>query len=77
DVETAVAALGWPREDKPFRAHLTLGRVKDGRLLKDVAWGTAVKKLAVPVTAVHLIESQLRPSGPIYTIRHTSQLRKP
>jgi 2'-5' RNA ligase len=24
--ETACAALGWAREEKPFRAHLTLGR---------------------------------------------------
>lgn len=82
DIEQAVQALGWAADDKPFRAHLTLGRVKDGRpgngrLLRDISWGTEVKKLAVPVTAVHLIESQLRPSGPIYTTRHISQLGKP
>ncbi len=78
-IEQAVQELGWKAENKPFRAHLTLGRVKDGRpsdgrLLRGVEWGAEVKKLAVPVTAVHLIESQLRSSGPIYTIRHTSQL---
>ncbi len=76
DIEQAVQGLGWAVEDKPFRAHLTLGRVKDGRLLRGVEWGAAVKELAVPVTAVHLIESQLRPSGPIYTTRHTSLLGK-
>lgn len=74
DIERAVQALGWAAEEKPFRAHLTLGRVKDGRLLRGVVWGAEVQELAVPVTAVHLSESQLRPSGPIYTNRHVSQL---
>lgn len=77
DVETAVTTLGWPRENKPFRVHLTLGRVKDGRLLQNAIWGAEVKKLAAPVTAVHLVESQLHPSGPVYTVRHTSRLRHP
>ncbi len=81
DIERAVQGLGWAAEQKPFRAHLTLGRVQDGRpqdgrSLRDISWGTEVRKLAVPVTAVHLIESQLRPSGPLYTTRHTSQLGK-
>src|SRR5205814_1732929 len=30
-VEEACAALGWPREAKPFRAHLTLGRSRTRR----------------------------------------------
>ena len=73
-IEQAMRGLGWPSEDKPFNPHLTLGRVKDGRLLRSVEWGTKVKEVGVPVTAVHLMESQLRPNGPIYTIRHTSQM---
>ncbi|MCA9936106.1 MAG: RNA 2',3'-cyclic phosphodiesterase [Anaerolineales bacterium] len=73
-IEQAVCNLGFPPEDKPFNPHLTLGRVKDGRLLRGVEWGTTVKKISVPVTAVHLMQSDLRPGGPIYTVRHTSQL---
>lgn len=75
EIELAVRSLGWPAEDKPFRAHLTLGRVPDGRLLQGVKWGSSVPGLPVPVTAIHLVESQLRPSGPIYTTRHSSPLQ--
>ncbi|MBK7219158.1 MAG: RNA 2',3'-cyclic phosphodiesterase [Candidatus Promineofilum sp.] len=73
-LEAALRPLGWPPEDKPFRAHLTLGRVKDERAAQGVDWSAAVPALDVPVTALHLIESQLRPEGPVYTVRHTSVL---
>ena len=73
-LEAALRPLGWPPEDKPFRAHLTLGRVKDERAAQGVDWSAAVPALDVPVTAVHLIESQLRPEGSVYTVRHTSVL---
>jgi 2'-5' RNA ligase len=69
-----LAPLGWEPEKRPFRPHLTLGRVKDSRKLQGIEWGTQVEEIVVGVTAVHLIESQLRPSGPIYTVRHTSPL---
>lgn len=68
-----LAPLGWPPEGKPFRAHLTLGRVKDEREVQGVEWAANVPPLDMPVTAIHLIESQLRPSGPIYTTRYTSR----
>lgn len=73
-LDEALTPLGWLPEDKPFRAHLTLGRVKDERAAQGIEWTADVPPLTVPVTAIHLIESQLRPEGPLYTIRHTSQL---
>lgn len=73
-LEAALRPLGWPPEDKPFRAHLTLGRVKDERAAQGVDWAADVPALDVPVTVVHLIESRLRPDGPVYTVRHTSTL---
>lgn len=72
-LDERLAPLGWPPEDKSFRAHLTLGRVKDEHGLRDVEWAADVPSLDMPVTAIHLIESQLRPSGPIYTTRYTSR----
>ena len=66
--------MGWEPEKRPFRPHLTLGRVKDSRKLQGIHWGTAVAEIVVEVTAVHLIESQLRPFGPIYTVRHSRKL---
>lgn len=74
-VDEALMPLGWEKESRPFRAHLTLGRVKDSRRLQGVEWRAEVKKEAICVTAFHLIESRLMPSGPIYTIRHTSRLQ--
>ncbi|MCB8983900.1 MAG: RNA 2',3'-cyclic phosphodiesterase [Ardenticatenaceae bacterium] len=73
-VDEALVPLGWAAEKRPFQAHLTLGRVKDARQLRNVNWGTKVKELAVPVTAVHLMESQLQRGGPLYTVRHSSTL---
>lgn len=75
-LDETLAPLGWEKEDRPFRAHLTLGRVKDSRLLKSVRWGTDVQPLPVPITAVHLVESQLTREGPVYTVRHSSDLRR-
>jgi RNA 2',3'-cyclic 3'-phosphodiesterase len=66
--------LGWPAETKAFQPHLTLGRIKDERAGIDLPWGEGLEPLPLRVTAVHLIESQLRPAGPIYTIRHSSVL---
>jgi 2'-5' RNA ligase len=74
DIDAILEPLGWARETRPFKPHLTLGRVKDSRKLQGIEWGTEVKEMAAPVTAVHLIESQLTPQGPIYSTYHTSQL---
>ena len=71
-LDEALLPLGWPLEEKPFKPHLTLGRVKDGRVGAQIPWQARVGQLAVPATAVHLLESELRPDGPRYTTRHTS-----
>jgi 2'-5' RNA ligase len=79
EVETAAEALGFPREDRAFTAHLTLGRVKFPK--PDPALTSAVELLKnksfgeVRVSEVHLIQSQLRPEGPIYTKLSSHPLR--
>ncbi len=74
DLDERLAPLGWPLEDKPFRAHLTLGRVKDERAVQGMKWTAEVPDVEIPVAAVHLIESRLRPEGPLYTTLHTTHL---
>lgn len=74
DVDAKLAPLGWVKENKPFRAHLTLGRVKNDRELAQMKWDVAINPLAFAVTAVALIESKLTSQGPIYTIRHQASL---
>lgn len=74
-LDQRLASHGYAAEDKPFHAHLTLGRVKDPAGLNRLDWAVPVAPLPVPMDALHLIESQLRPDGPVYTIRHSSRLR--
>lgn len=70
-VETALAAIGFPAEDRPFRAHLTLGRIKDARAAAGVC--EMLKKhadfIAGEFQAAELIlfQSRLTPQGAVYT----------
>jgi 2'-5' RNA ligase len=77
-IEQAIEPLGWEPEKRSFRPHLTIGRVKDeatrGGARIELPWGKGVAPAPIAVRAVHLYESQLTPSGSIYTIRHTSPL---
>lgn len=77
DLDGGLVPLGWERETKPFQAHLTVGRVKDNRAAAGAAWQVGVSPLSWPVTAVHLIESELTRAGPLYTGRHTASLPAP
>ena len=73
-IETQVAALGFPRESRPFRAHLTLGRVRrEATQAQLERLGEAIRSLpplapaAWTVERVVLFRSSLRSSGPVYT----------
>ncbi len=74
NLDERLIPLGWQKEERPFQAHLTVGRVKETGSVRTVEWRVMVQQVAIPVTAVHLIESQLTPQGPIYTVRHISRL---
>lgn len=73
-LDAGLEPLGWTLEKRPFAPHLTLGRVKDERGRVSLPWGETIPADPFRVTAIHLIESQLQPTGPLYTIRHTSSL---
>ncbi|HOC17228.1 MAG TPA: RNA 2',3'-cyclic phosphodiesterase [Vicinamibacterales bacterium] len=70
EVEDRLGPLGVEREERPYRAHLTLGRVR-GRLgprAASIVGGTVAA--GVPASAareVTLFESRLSPRGAIYT----------
>ena len=65
-LEEAVVAAGLPAEERPFRAHLSLGRVRGGRL-RVPAGAPPPESPGFPVDAVVLYESELRPQGSRYT----------
>lgn len=74
-VEQALEPLGYPRESKPFRAHLTLARIKGrhreireiGATLEKVAWiHNAPRFGELQVDRLCLFQSELRPTGAEY-----------
>jgi len=77
-LEDELAAAGFGREARPFEPHLTLGRVRPGA---DVALPLS-RLLARPpasyggwqVDRVVLMQSELFPAGPRYTVVATAEL---
>jgi 2'-5' RNA ligase len=74
DLEHIAREFGFPAEQRPFAAHLTIGRVKDrlsadgGRRLAEVVLQSQGEAYgSVEVGAIELLGSDLRPGGPIYT----------
>ena len=73
-VEEAAVQIGFAPEQRPFQPHLTLGRVRDGvpppaRLRIGRAISGAKLEPSSPwlVDSIHLIESDRRPDGAVYT----------
>lgn len=69
-VEACLAVQGCTPEIKPFRPHLTLGRCKSPRNLPQLATHLNSYKLpalSFTVSELVLMQSQLHPSGSIYT----------
>lgn len=70
-VEDAMASLGFDREDRSFKPHLTLGRVKGTKniraLQEAVLDHQGFQLEAFDVTEAVLYKSELRPDGARYT----------
>lgn len=71
-VEAEIAPLGFPTEERPFSAHLTLGRVKteDSRVqaqVGEIIQATHVGEIAEWTSTIFsLMQSTLKPSGAEY-----------
>lgn len=73
-VDLRLHALGYAKETRPFSPHLTLGRVNkaittaERQKLAEVIAKAQVGALGVvPVHEVILFQSDLKPTGPVYT----------
>ncbi len=73
-VEHRMTRLGYPREERPFSPHLTLGRVSrninqlEMRTISQVIQASKVGFMGVAhVNQFHLFRSDLRPDGAVYT----------
>ncbi len=75
EVEGGLVRLGYPSDGRPFSPHLTLGRVRPEAGNAAEAVGQAVEasqppSLAdIPVQAVCLFRSELRPGGAVYSLQ--------
>jgi 2'-5' RNA ligase len=71
-IEGTLAKLGIKKEDRPFNAHITVGRNKKNfnfkSLFKLIDENKDHPIVEFPVSHFQLFKSQLTPDGPIYTI---------
>jgi 2'-5' RNA ligase len=71
-LEQELIARGLGEADKPFRGHLTLGRVKTGKnvdkLVEYLQRETGKSFGAFEVRGICLFRSQLHPEGAVYTV---------
>jgi 2'-5' RNA ligase len=77
-VAGALAGVGFAQEKRPYKGHLTIGRVKSAidprRLAEALTEFSDFETASFVVDAVVVFRSQLRPDGPVYTRLHTVQL---
>jgi len=70
-VEDRLVRAGFEKEDKPFRSHITIGRVREGKPVEGLVEGLAeidTGNLGVQrIDSITVMESTLRPGGSEYT----------
>jgi 2'-5' RNA ligase len=74
NIDSALAALGFAKEERSFVPHLTLARIRQGasplerRSFCELVGSTIFEdKYHINVEAINLMRSQLTPAGAIYT----------
>jgi 2'-5' RNA ligase len=66
-IELAAVELGFPAEPRPFHPHVTLARVRETRLLRDVVLPMSEQMFSgTSVDSVILFESETKSSGSVY-----------
>ncbi len=81
-LEGSFTKLGFEAENRAFHPHLTLGRVKRGtirsdmRSLSETLGNVRIGHLgSLEVDTIHLMRSELKPSGAIYTKLASAKLK--
>ena len=76
-VEEICTSHGFEKDDRPFHAHITLGRVKGSRNLERLTASLksiTFEPLLARCTEVHFIRSELKPTGSVYTLLNSISL---
>jgi len=67
-IEAAMVGLGFAAEPRPFHAHVTLGRTRETRSLKEVVLPMTEQMFSdTRIEGVTLFESETKSSGSVYT----------
>jgi len=78
NIEERLESIGFPKEERSFKPHLTIGRVRTPRnkdALKAKILSTSIdERPSHLVSSIVLFQSDLTPQGPIYTKLHESRL---
>ncbi len=75
ETDSRIRAQGFGASDKPWKSHLTLGRVNrdwTGRAPQGWAAGLTWERGNFTIRTVALMQSELRPRGPVYTPLRTA-----
>jgi len=78
-IENEMVELGFEKESRPFKSHLTLGRVKDNFKISELAEAIENYDLtqeSIIFDEIVLFKSTLTPKGPIYERLHTARLKE-
>lgn len=70
-IENNLSNKGFPRENKEFSGHITIGRVKfirDKTNFIQIVKRIGVNNLSQAVGSIDLMESKLTPNGPMYNL---------
>jgi len=76
-IENITAPYGFPTEERKFHPHITLGRVKSNRNIKDLVEKLKTAQFASdPVIAdeILVMKSDLKPTGSVYTVLNRIKL---
>jgi len=73
-------SIGFPREKRPFKGHLTIGRIKQrvdsNRLMEAMKECAKFEPEAFIVNEIILFKSELNPTGAVYTPLMSASLKK-
>ncbi|OGD14783.1 2'-5' RNA ligase [Candidatus Atribacteria bacterium RBG_19FT_COMBO_35_14] len=70
-LENILSHKGFPREDKDFTGHITIGRVKfigEKTNFIQIVQRISINNLSQEVGSIDLMESKLTPNGPLYNL---------
>lgn len=66
-IDAAMGELGFPRDTRAFHAHVTIGRLRETRAVKDVVLPVAEQMFGdTRIDAISLFESETKSSGSVY-----------